>query len=315
MAAEGNNIVRYLYRGGEGESIPREATHVTVQNIAAVPEQAFQDHPKIEELFCDDCVEKIELEAFNNCPSLRRVIIPGVKEVEKWSFRSCRALTYIQCGKLEIIGERAFHLCRSLSSINLPSIKIVDRSAFWNCTSLTSATFGKDLKSIRGDAFNNCTPLERITLPLKDELMTHDNIFRFCKKLNHVDLVEGAILNDTIAALLFEEWKNDMKQEIDTINQNLASAPAGTPRYVGGKARAIRTGIPSLLRKIARYKAEHKRILNEAATTLHHVLPDDIVMNNVLSFLELPSHTFDGEEKEESSDDESDDDANLEEEE
>lgn len=33
-------------------------------------------------------------------------------------------------------------------------------------------------------------------------------------------------------------------------------------------------------------------MLNEAATTLQLALPDDIVTNNVLSFLELPSYSF-----------------------
>ena len=33
-------------------------------------------------------------------------------------------------------------------------------------------------------------------------------------------------------------------------------------------------------------------MLGEAGSSLQHVLPHDIVMNNVLSFLELPPHTF-----------------------
>ena len=30
----------------------------------------------------------------------------------------------------------------------------------------------------------------------------------------HVDLVEGAVLQQTIDALLWEEWKNDMNSEL-----------------------------------------------------------------------------------------------------
>ena len=313
MAAEGNNIVRYLYRGGEGESIPREATHITV--IArAILKRAFFRHRNIQELICDASVEKIEEEAFFWCPYLRRVIMPGVKEVERGAFNICEALTYVECGKLEIIGEEAFETCDSLSSVNLPSIKIVESLAFNGCRNLTNAKFGKDLESIGNGAFEGCPALERIALPLKDELMTHDDIFRFCKKLNHVDLVEGTILHEAAAALLLEEWKNDMSHAICSINQNLASAPAGHAYDVGGKAQAIQTWIRSVLRKIVHYKAEHQRILDEAATTLHHVLPNDIVLDSILSFLELPSYTFEGEEEEESSDDQSDDDEDMEEE-
>ena len=60
----------------------------------------------------------------------------------------------------------------------------------------------------------------------------------------------------------------------------------------GGIAMAIRRCISRTLGKIIHYQAEHQRLLNEAGSTLHHALPHDIVMNNVLPFLELPSHTF-----------------------
>eukprot|EP00984_Skeletonema_dohrnii_P001824 scaffold604_cov111-Skeletonema_dohrnii-CCMP3373.AAC.5 len=30
MAAEGDNIITYIYRGGRGEVIPDDATHITV---------------------------------------------------------------------------------------------------------------------------------------------------------------------------------------------------------------------------------------------------------------------------------------------
>ena len=49
-------------------------------------------------------------------------------------------------------------------------------------------------------------------------------------------------------------------------------------------------------------------MLHEAATTLELVLPDEIVMNNVLPFLHLPPYTFemrnDEDEDEEDNDDE-----------
>ena len=92
-----------------------------------------------------------------------------------------------------------------------------------------------------------------------------------------------------------EEWKNDMNEEIDAISQILPNTSAGEWNDPGGKAQEIRTWIRSVLRKIVRYKAHHRRYLNEAATTLHSALPNDIILKNVLPFLELPSHTFDGE--------------------
>ena len=123
--------------------------------------------------------------------------------------------------------------------------------------------------------------------------------------MKQVDLVEGVQLHhETIAALQLEEWRNDMFDEIDSINEILPNTDAGGWDYithvysVGEKALVIRRWIGSVLRKINHYIAEHRRLLDEdVATTLELILPAEIVMNNVLPFLELPSHTFEVEEE------------------
>ena len=230
--------------------------------------------------------------------------MPGVKILEEHAFSNCEALTDVECGKLEMIGEWAFSCCESLISISLLSARIVERSAFANCKALVDAKFGSKLGLIHHASFFKCHSLERITLPLKHGLFRDDSIFQECRNLMHVDLVEGAVLHETIAALHLGEWRNEMNEEIESINQILPNARAGffITYYVddddGEKARAIQTWISSVLDKIIHYQAEHQRLLNEGATTLQHVLPQDIVINDVLSFLELPSHTFEVEEDE-----------------
>ena len=117
-----------------------------------------------------------------------------------------------------------------------------------------------------------------------------------CFNLQHVDLIGG--VHETVAALLLEEWKNDMNGEIDSINQILPNAPAGECRpfaTLGEKAEAIRTWISSVLRKYTHYKSEHRRCVNEAAATLKLTLPHDIMLKNILPFVELPSDTSEGE--------------------
>jgi len=126
-------------------------------------------------------------------------------------------------------------------------------------------------------------------------MSTDNNIFQGCGNLKHVDLVEGAILHDTIDALLLKEWRNDMNEEMASINQILPTTPAGnvfSHEDAGGKAEAIRSWIRSVHHKIVQYKAQHQSYVNEAATTLQLALPSDIVIKNVLPFLELPSYTF-----------------------
>ena len=90
-----------------------------------------------------------------------------------------------------------------------------------------------------------------------------------------------------------------MNQEIENINLDLACSHAGNIHKVGEKAREVRLWIRSLLSKIVDYKAQHRSYLNVAAATLQPALPNDIVLKNVLPFLELPSFMFEGENQEE----------------
>eukprot|EP00984_Skeletonema_dohrnii_P022823 scaffold11925_cov155-Skeletonema_dohrnii-CCMP3373.AAC.2 len=290
MAADG----WYIYTGRDADISPRYVTHVRIhESLTVIPRLAFYGRRHIEEVVCDVGLEKVEQGAFDRCTSLRRLIMPGVKIVEKCAFSFCDALADVECGKLEIIGEWAFVRCKSLMSINLPSAKIVKHYAFNYGKSLTDVKFGNKLERIERSAFIGCRSLRRIALPLKDGLIADDNIFDGCRNLEHVDLV-GRI-HETVAALQLEEWENDMNEEIDSINRILPTAPAGGETYnnMGEKAIVIRMWIRSVLRKITHYKAEHQRLLDEeVATTLQLILPQEIVLNNVLPFLELPSYTF-----------------------
>eukprot|EP00984_Skeletonema_dohrnii_P014587 scaffold6144_cov142-Skeletonema_dohrnii-CCMP3373.AAC.3 len=296
MAAD--NIRRYNY-AGEDDEVPDDATHLTIAaSVTVIPEDTFDEHPNVVEVICDENVKGVGIGAFAFCPSLRRVIMPGVEVVQEDAFIDCKALTDVECGKLERIEIGAFQRCKSLRSIDLPSAKIVKGYAFHTCEALTDVKFGSELERIENLAFVGCPSLERITIKMKDGIIATDDIlFYRCENLKHVDLVEGE-LHETIAALQLEEWRNDMYEEIVSINQILPTVDAGDVDYYdndneGGKARAIRTWIRSVLGKIIHYKAEHQRLLDEGVvTTLQLALPIDIVMNNVLPFLELPSYTF-----------------------
>eukprot|EP00985_Skeletonema_marinoi_P023255 scaffold15357_cov67-Skeletonema_marinoi.AAC.2 len=286
----------YTYTGRNGDIIPHDATRIRIdKSVKVIPRRAFSNNRNIEEVVCDVGVEKVEEGAFLGCESLRRLIMPGVRVVSGDAFFGCEALTDVECDELEIIGWNAFGNSKSLRSINLPSIKIVKRSAFVNCKALTDVIFGNKLERIEAGAFARCTSLEHITLPLKDNLITDNTTFKGCENLEHVDLVGGP--HDTVAALQLEDWRNDMNEEIASINQILPTTPAGRGYGdVGEKAIVIRSWIRSVLRKIVDYKAQHHRLLDEAATTLELAsLPKDIVIENVLPFLELPSCTFEAE--------------------
>jgi uncharacterized protein YidB (DUF937 family) len=302
MESEGDIIIiRFIFRGEDGEVVPADATHVTVhESVKVIPAEAFYEHQNIEEFECHDGVEKVEEKAFYECPSLRRVKMPGVKIVEEDAFAQCSVLADVECGKLERIGVEAFVCCDSLRSINLPSVKIVEKWAFSFCTGLTDVKFGDKLERIEKWAFYDCKSLERIAIPLSNRIIDDDDyddyycdVFTGCENLKHADLVGG--VNETIAALPVDEWRNDMNAAIDAINQILLNT-----LDEGGKGRVVKRWIRSVLCKIVDYKQRHCNMLTEATTTLVEelaLLPQDIVINNVLPFLKLPSFTFKVEEQ------------------
>ena len=310
MAAVGD-IIRGIFTGDEQPEdevedhlgrvwpiILPHVTHLSVHDsISVIQRHALRCHPNLVELICHDGVIKIESCAFYNCPRLKRLIIPGVEEIELCAFRGCEAVEHVEFKKLEIIRGYAFLFCKSLASIDLSSAKFAKRGAFTGCEALRDVKFGEHLDSLGRLAFEDCPSLERITIPLKNGLIHHDNVFTGCTLLNRVDLVEAAILKETMAAMLMEEWRLDMRNVINSINHILPNTPAGMTidGNVGGKTRAVREWVELVLRSIHRYKAQHRSLLNEAAAILQLDLPSDIVHNNVLAFFELPLYTFDGE--------------------
>ena len=182
-----------------------------------------------------------------------------------------------------------------MESIDLPSAKIVENFAFDGCDELIYVEFGKNLESIGQTAFCNCA-LKWITIPLKGDLFTHDDVFAGCDDFHRVRLI-GEALQETVDAFICDDWKNDMNQEIDSIKQILPKVDPGDLNFgeEGDITMAIRDWIERVRQKIIHYKVEHYRLLSLASASLAHDLPNEIVIGNIFSFLQLPGYEFEGE--------------------
>ena len=292
----------FIYRGQDRDVIPRTATHVSIhKSIKVIPPRTFYEHPNIVEVICHDNMESIEEYAFCKCLSLLRVRLLGAKDVKHNVFDGCLNLMYVECDNVERIWGCAFRNCQSLSSMDMPSAKTIDRTVFDFCKEMAHVKFGNNLEQLRQQSFNNCISLERVTVPLKDGVVTAHNTFMECLKLKHADLLEEDVLRETISALLLDGWKVYMNSLVDLITWELPNAPdCGNHFYDRRhKAQVIFNWSTWVLRKIIFYKSKHHGLLNEAATALAHSLPIDIVMNSVIPFLELPRHSFGGNDTEE----------------
>mmetsp|Transcript_19906 Transcript_19906/g.28372 ORF Transcript_19906/g.28372 Transcript_19906/m.28372 type:complete len:327 (+) Transcript_19906:50-1030(+) len=260
----------FVYMGGD-QFVPDGVIHAVIHpSVKIIRRRAFYDRRHLVSVEMHDGVEIIERQAFCNCESLRGGIkLLGVKEIEEYAFFRCVALSDVEFGdELDTIGKSAFNTCGCLRSIKMPSVRTVTGYAFHYCENLTDVEFGSKLEIIKAGAFSRCPNLRRIAIPLKDNMIPFDYFegqytqFAGCNNLTTVDLVGAEGIHKTISSLLLETWRNEVRADIDRINQDL-------PNIDGhGKAAAIHRWIRSVIDRMDHFKAEHNRLLKEHMTQL-----------------------------------------------
>ena len=271
-ADDDNDDDVFVYMGGEIPQHLRETiTHVRVhKSVKIITREAFKRCRNLVSIEMHNGVEIIEKLSFWACHSLRRIKLPGVKVTGERAFAGCRALENVEFGdKLETIGRRAFQ-STSLRKIQLPKVRAIGIRAFTECEQLTEVELSEDLEVIEEGAFEDCPNLRRVALPLKDNLLDveedfeDDDAFTNCANLSQVDLIGG--IHKTISSLLLDSWKNEMNDEIDSINRDLPN----TRHYE--KTVLIQQWMERVIRRIEHYISEHYALLKEFTILLELAL-------------------------------------------
>jgi hypothetical protein len=272
VIAGGDDI--FVYTGGDQE-VPDNVRRLRIaENVDTIAERTFemQGGELLIEVEGHEKLKKIEKYAFYGCPFEKVTKMQGLIEIGECAFGDCPDLSELELGKLEIVGKLAFLECCSLKSVNMPSVRLVEGGAFMDCTALTDAVFGKDLEGIPVNTFAGCDVLRRIVIPLNDNFTVGNSAFNSCEKLSRVDVVVGGI-HETISSLHLETWRNEMKGEIDGINQTLP-----TLNYYD-KTQPIQQWITRVFSRMEHYKSEHQILLKEAMTLLELALWKAKILN------------------------------------
>jgi len=106
-------------------------------------------------------------------------------------------------------------------------------------------------------------------MPLNDNMISA-NVFDGCTNLTTLNLVGG--IHKVIASLHMESWRNEMREEINRINQDLSN----TNEW--GKTAGIQQWIRSAIGLFEHYKSQHKALLKEAQRYLNSLCGRPILM-------------------------------------
>ena len=259
----------FIYRGGRA---PQYITHARIdKSINEIEDQAFDCCIQLLTVDTHDALRKIGRGAFWYCGSLRWINLKSVVEIDMFAFDECVDLESVEFGdRLETIGNHAFANCTSLQHLKLPSITTIGKQAFDNCSALIDIELSEQLETIGRSAFWKCDRLQRIAIPLKRNLFVYNddnqeyNQFAGCSQLKTVDIVGG--IHKTVASLHMKNWRTEMNESINRINQVLPNTPADD------KTEEIQRWVESVFDKMNHYKAEHFRYVKEGITLLELAL-------------------------------------------
>ena len=261
----------FVYTGGRvPQHMKNIITHARIdESITEVDDGAFRNCPNLQSVDCHSEVERIGKSAFKNCPSMKRIKLPGVKTIDAEAFQHCTGLKSVKIGnKLETIGKCSFAHCTSLRRLKIHTVSSIELCAFWDCIVMTHVELPSEegaLYTIKGRAFAECRSLRRISLPLKEGLLTANTVFDDCDELQRVDLVGG--IHETVSSLHLNSWRDEMTSEINRINRSLPFLCEE-----GIQTEGIQQWIQSVLRRISHFKTEHRNLLKEAMTLLELAL-------------------------------------------
>ena len=183
----------------------------------------------ISDIYIPSSVDNIEMLAFENCVSLKKVIIGNntqvaTMEIGSKAFNGCSSLMDLIIGsEVKIIREEAFDNCISLNNLELcAAIKcIIENYTVDSCTTLQSVVIPGTVAHIGEQIFRNCTALK--TLKIGDNsnianMVIGQNAFKDCSALSDV------VIGSDVKLIEHEAFANCYNLVNLTLGENLSTS-------------------------------------------------------------------------------------------
>ena len=137
--------------------------------VETLPGYAFQNLPKLKNVFFGCNLTAISTHCFYNCDRLKNINITApVTSLGSYAFANCDSLESMGLpNTLLYIRDYAFSGCSQLTSINLPStLTLISNYAFNNCTGISSmSVHATTPPTLSSSAFNNVSRSIPISVP------------------------------------------------------------------------------------------------------------------------------------------------------
>lgn len=178
-----SSIENYLLMSG------KENLNSFAENVHLIDSEGME----IEELTIPDGVKEIKISEFQNCKSIKSIVMSdSVTIIADYAFSGCKSLDSIELSSnVKNIGNHAFENCESLKNINVPNcVSSIGSFSFSNCSSLLNFTIPYETDVINEKTFYNCVSLTNV--------ITHsglkkigDKAFSKCYFLNSIVIPES----------------------------------------------------------------------------------------------------------------------------
>lgn len=134
-----------------------------------------------------DSVTVIGRGSFNNCRTLKEIVIPpSVRVIQRNAFAHTALESVYIPDSVEEIGDLCFYSCKSLQSIRM-SESLVDLgdAAFSGCESLVSISLPNSLRKLGDGLFMGCKNLKTVILPSAFRQL-RDSVFIDCPRIPEI---------------------------------------------------------------------------------------------------------------------------------
>lgn len=172
---------------------------VTFSNCTGIIEENAFQYGDFISLTISNCELEIEKSAFSSCEDLASIVFTdSILETKEYAFYSCGDFAKVEMTDCTLTFDDRTFQYSSLENITITGSKVdMGDSVFSSCEDLATVSIDCNLVIMGEYAFYSCEDLVNVIIcdnsKQDSEIKINDRAFQYCKRLETVDIGNGAI--------------------------------------------------------------------------------------------------------------------------